>query len=85
MPFGGVRNIRWLVQGIYAILNYSFHCYVQPMMIEEAIFTLVKDLATDLQNSPYEIIGYSGVKVVSLQKQIRLLHMCDIFGLSCIF
>ncbi|BAS97395.1 Os06g0303600, partial [Oryza sativa Japonica Group] len=52
---------------------------------EEAIFTLVKDLATDLQNSPSEIVGYSGVKVVSLQKQIRLLHMCDIFGLSCIF
>uniref|UniRef100_A0A0E0HPF4 Uncharacterized protein n=1 Tax=Oryza nivara TaxID=4536 RepID=A0A0E0HPF4_ORYNI len=52
---------------------------------EEAIFTLVKDLATDLQNSPSEIVGYSGVKVVSLQKQIRLLHMCDIFRLSCIF
>uniref|UniRef100_A0A0E0MER4 Uncharacterized protein n=1 Tax=Oryza punctata TaxID=4537 RepID=A0A0E0MER4_ORYPU len=34
---------------------------------EEAIFTVVKDLGTDLRNSPSEIVGYSGVKVVSLE------------------
>uniref|UniRef100_A0A0E0JIX4 Uncharacterized protein n=1 Tax=Oryza punctata TaxID=4537 RepID=A0A0E0JIX4_ORYPU len=34
---------------------------------KEAIFTVVKDLGTDLQNSPSEIVGYSSVKVVSLE------------------
>nr|ABA99587.1 hypothetical protein LOC_Os12g37210 [Oryza sativa Japonica Group] len=43
-------------------VSETFDGWFKPMMIEEAIFTLVKDLATDLQNSPYEIIGYSGVK-----------------------
>ncbi|EEC69494.1 hypothetical protein OsI_38713 [Oryza sativa Indica Group] len=53
---------KYFVQHAYRILLHGARAMSKPMMIEEAIFTLVKDLATDLQNSPYEIIGYSGVK-----------------------
>uniref|UniRef100_A0A0E0RIP8 Uncharacterized protein n=1 Tax=Oryza rufipogon TaxID=4529 RepID=A0A0E0RIP8_ORYRU len=50
---------KYFVQHAYRILLHGARAMSKPMMIEEAIFILVKDLATDLQNSPYEIIGYS--------------------------